>query len=138
MVEALVARPTGCAILTNGENGTTLVAEIRRAVADEYDMGDLGPDPIQLADVPAEILASYTGRYSGPFGRPLKLEFVDGELFSPAPYGRRRMLPLGPTTFLDEETGATLEVETDGASVRRIAVLVDGNELMAFDPMDDE
>lgn len=138
MVEALVARPTGCAILTNGENGTTLVAEIRRAVADEYHMGDLGPEPIQLADVSAEILASYTGRYSGHFGRPLKLEFVDGELFSPATYGRRRMLPLGPTTFLDEETGATLEVETDGSNVRRIAVLVDGNELMAFDPVDDE
>lgn len=135
MAQALVARPTGFAILTNGENGTTLVAEIARAVADEYEMGDLGPDPIRLAEVPPETLASYTGRYSGPFGRPLKLEFADGELFSPAPYGRRRMLPLGPTTFLDEETGATLDVETDGGSVRRIAVLVDGNELMAFDPM---
>lgn len=136
-VEALVDRPVGCAVLTNGENGTTLVAEIRRAVAEAYGMGVLGPDPIRLADVDPAVLASYTGRYAGPFGRPLKLEFVDGELFSPAPYGRRRMLPLGPTTFLDEETGATLEVETDGPRVRRIAVLVDGNELMAFDPMED-
>jgi hypothetical protein len=46
------------------------------------------------------------------------------------------MLPLGETTFLDEETGATLEVELDGRRVSRIAVLVDGNELMAFDPVD--
>ncbi len=124
-------------MLTNGENGTTLVAEIRRAVADEYGHGTIGPDPIRLGEVSDDVLRSYTGRYNGPFGRPLKLEFADGELFSPAPYGRRRMLPLGETTFLDEETGATLEVERDGGRVRRIAVLVDGAELMAFDPMED-
>ena len=135
-VDGLIARATGCAILTNGENGTTLVAEIRRAVADEYGHGPIGPDPIRLVDVDPEVLRSYTGRYAGPFDRPLKLEFDDGELFSPAPYGRRRMLPLGPTTFLDEETGAYLEVRLDGAAVRRIAVLVDGNELMAFEPLE--
>ena len=135
-VDGLVAAATGCAILTNGENGTTLVAEIRRAVADEYGHGSIGPDPIRLAEIDHDVLRSYTGRYAGPFDRPLKLEFADGELFSPAPYGRRRMLPLGPTTFLDEETGAQLEVHLDGTAVTRIAVLVDGNELMAFTPLD--
>lgn len=135
-VDGLIERATGCAILTNGENGTTLVAEIRRAVADEYGHGPIGPDPIRLVDVDHDVLRGYTGRYAGPFDRPLKLEFADGELFSPAPYGRRRMLPLGPTTFLDEETGAHLEVELDGTTVRRIAVLVDGNELMAFEPLE--
>jgi hypothetical protein len=68
----------------------------------------------------------------------MRLEFADGDLFSPAPYGRRLMLPLGPTTFLDEETGATLEVEQADGAVRRIAVLVDGAELMAFEPEDNE
>jgi hypothetical protein len=57
-------------------------------------------------------------------------------LFSPAPYGRRRMLPLAPTTFLDEETGATLEVVVDDGRVQRVAVLVDGNELMSFEPVE--
>lgn len=135
-VDGLVTGASGCAILTNGENGTTLVAEIRRAVADEYGHGTIGPEPVRLADVDPAVLRSYTGRYAGPFDRPMKLEFADGELFSPAPYGRRRMLPLGPTTFLDEETGALLEVETDDGRVRRIAVLVDGNELMAFAPLE--
>ncbi len=86
-----------------------------------------------------DVLRSYAGRYAGPFGRPMRLRFDDGELYSPAPYGRRRMLPLGETTFLDEETGATLEVERhdDGGPVRRIAVLVEGSELMAFEPIEE-
>ena len=136
-VDALIARPSGCAILTNGENGTTLVAAIRRAVSDEYDHGVTGPEALRLGEVSEAVLRSYTGRYSGPFGRPLKLEFADGELFSPASYGRRRMFPLTETTFIDEETGVTLEVERDGDAVRRIAVLVEGAELMAFEPMED-
>lgn len=135
-VDGLVSRSTGCAILTNGENGTTLVAEIRRAIAEEYGHGAVGPPPVRLAEVSSNVLRSYTGHYAGPFGRPLSLQFADGELFSPASYGRRRMLPLGPTTFLDEETGATLEVETEGTVVKRIAVLIDGGvELMAFEPV---
>ena len=45
---------------------------------------------------------------------------------------------LGDTTFVDEETGATLEVVRDGARVERIAVLVDGAELMAFTPLPEQ
>ena len=135
-VDGLVEVPVGAAMLTNADAGTTLCAEIRRAVANEYGWGDLGPDPIAVVDVPDDVLRSYAGRYRGPFDRPMKLEFADGELFSPAPYGRRRMLPLAPTTFLDEETGATLEVITDQGRVQRVAVLVDGNELMSFEPVE--
>jgi CubicO group peptidase (beta-lactamase class C family) len=133
-MDALVERPVGGVVLTNADNGTTLCAEVRRAFAEEYGWGEIGAPPIELADVDPAVLASYAGTYEGPFGRPMKLRHDDGELYSPAPYGRRRMLPLGPTTFLDEETGATLEVETDDGAVRRIAVLVEGNELMAFTP----
>ena len=136
-VDGLVEVPAGAAVLTNGDGGTTLCGEIRRAIADEYGWGPIGAPPIELAVVDPALLASYAGRYGGPFGRPMKLEFADGELFSPASYGRRLMLPLGDTTFLDEETGATLEVERLGGRVERIAVLVDGAELMAFVPQED-
>ena len=94
--------------------------------------------PKSLADVDPALLRSYVGRYVGPFDRPMKLEFADGELYSPAPYGRRRMLPMSDTTFLDEETGATLEVAHEAGRVERIAVLVDGVELMAFVPKEDD
>lgn len=136
-MDALIERPVGGVVLTNADGGTTLCAEVRRALAAEYGWGDLGGPAIELVDVDPALLASYAGAYRGPFERPMKLVHADGELFSPAPYGRRRMLPLGPTTFLDEETGATLEVHADSGRVQRIAVLVDGNELMAFEPAED-
>lgn len=137
-LDGLVERPTGAVVLTNGDGGTTLCGEIRRAIAAVYGWGEIGGAPIRLATVRPELLQSYAGRYVGPFDRPMKLEFADGELFSPAAYGRRRMLPLADTTFLDEETGATLEIERHDGRVVRIAVLVDGVELMAFDPQEGE
>ncbi len=136
-MDALVSKPVGGVVLTNADGGTTLCAEVRRAFAAEYGWGDLGGPAIELAEVDPAVLATYAGSYVGPFDRPMKLLHADGELFSPAPYGRRRMLPLGPTTFLDEETGATLQVHVDDGRVQRIAVLVDGNELMAFQPAED-
>ena len=136
-MDGLIEAPVGAAILTNAAGGTTLCGEIRRGVAAEYGWGELGQPPIELVDVDPHVLQSYAGRYVGPFDLPMRLVFADGELFSPAPYGRRRMLPLGATTFLDEETGATLEVHREGEGVRRIAVMVDGAELMAFQPVEE-
>ena len=133
-VDGMVDVPVGSAILTNGFNGATLCGELRRSFAAEYGWGDIAAPPIRLADVPADVLARYAGRNRGPFDRAMKLLFDGGELYSPAPYGRRRMLPLGETTFLDEETGSTLEVRMDGDRVQRIAVMWEGAELMAFEP----
>jgi CubicO group peptidase (beta-lactamase class C family) len=132
-VDALVDGSSGGVVLTNGEGGTTLVGEVRRALAAEYGWGDLGPPPITTVELSDAELRRFVGRYRGPFERRLRIECADGELFSPAPYGRRRMLPVGPTTFIDEETGVTLQAELHGDTVARIAVLVDGSELMAFE-----
>lgn len=134
-VDGMLDGTSGAVVLTNGEGGTTLVGEVRRAVAAEYGWGDLGPPPIEVVELSEHELRRLVGRYHGPFDRPLRIEMADGELFSPAPYGRRRMLPVGPTTFIDEETGVTLEARLDGDRVGRLAVLVDGTELMAFEPI---
>lgn len=134
-VDGMVNGSSGAVVLTNGEGGTTLVGEVRRAVAAEYGWGEIGPPPIEVIEVAEHELRRFVGRYHGPFDRPLRIEMADGELFSPAPYGRRRMLPVGPTTFIDEETGVTLQAELDGERVARLAVLVDGSELMAFEPI---
>lgn len=134
-IDGLVDRPTGAAILTNGDGGAALCLEVRKALAAEYGWGPVGPPPVVAADVDPEVLRSYTGSYAGPFDLSIRLELDDGELFSPAPYGRRRIVALGGTTFLDEETGATLEVESEGDRVARIAVLFDGNEVAELTPV---
>lgn len=132
-VDGLVEQPVGGVVMATGQ-AATIVAEVRRALAAEYGWGPLDQRVLHTVEVDPAVLASYAGRYVGPFGRPMRLVHADGELFSPAAYGRRRMFVLGDTTFVDEETGATLEVERADGVVRRIAVLVGGAELMAFEP----
>lgn len=134
-VDGLVHRGQGAVVMTNSDGGVTLCAEVRRAIADEYDWGHITGTTVEVADVDPALLERCAGSYRGPFDRPLRIVFADGELFSPAPYGRRRMLPLDTRTFLDEETGATLVVhDTDDGDVARLAVVVDGAELMSFTP----
>ncbi len=133
-VDGLVHEPLGAAVLTNGDGGATLCLEVRKALADEYGWGPVGPPPVDVVDVDPALLRSYTGEYVGPFDLSIRLELADGELFSPAPYGRRRIVALGETTFLDEETGATLEVERRDGRVRRIAVSFDGSEVAELTP----
>lgn len=132
--DGLIEAPVGGVVMATGQ-AASMVAEVRRALAAEYGWGSLDVRTLDVVEVDPTLLGSYTGRYAGPFGRPMRLEYADGQLFSPASYGRRRMFALGDTTFVDEETGATLEVERDGTAVRRIAVLVGGVELMAFEPV---
>jgi hypothetical protein len=137
-LDGLVDGRSGMVMMTNGDGGTTLCGEFRRAVALEYGWGETDIVEIEVAEVDPNVLRGFVGRYRGPFDLPMRLEFADGELFSPAPYGRRRMFPLGPTTFLDEESGATLEFEMRDDRVHRVAVLVGGSELMAFEPVREE
>ena len=140
LMDALVEGGTGFALLTNAAGGTTLAGEVRRGVAAAFGWGHVDGREIEPVDIDLDRLARYAGHYTGPFDLPMRLVLDDttGELFSPAPYGRRHMYPLGPTTFLDEETGAVLEVHSaDDGRVERVAVLVDGTEIMAFTPSDD-
>ncbi|MFZ9481402.1 MAG: serine hydrolase domain-containing protein [Ilumatobacteraceae bacterium] len=139
LMDALVDGGTGFALLTNAAGGTTLAGEVRRAVADVFGWGHVDGREIDPVEIPAGTLARYAGHYTGPFDLPMRLvhDTATGELYSPAPYGRRHMYPLGPTTFLDEETGAVLEVHQHADHrVERVAVLVDGAEIMAFTPDD--
>lgn len=137
LMDALVDGGSGFALLTNAAGGTTLAGEVRRAVAASFGWGHVDGREIEPVEIALDRLARYAGHYTGPFDLPMRLLLDEqtGELFSPAPYGRRHMYPLGPTTFLDEETGAVLEVHShDDGRVERIAVLVDGSEIMAFSP----
>lgn len=133
--EGLLHRGQGVVVMTNSDAGVTLCSEVRRAIADEYGWGHVTGTTVEVVDLEPALLARCAGSYLGPFGRPMRIVHADGELFSPAPYGRRRLLPLDTRTFLDEETGAMLVVhDDDDGGVARIAVVVDDAELMSFTP----
>lgn len=135
-VDGLVELPTGAAVLTNGDGGTTLCGEIRRAVAAEYGWGEIGaPDPARRRG-PGRAAVVHGSR--GAVRPPAAAGVRGRRAVQPRPLRAPAHAPLADATFLDEETGATLEVERHDGRVARIAVLVDGVELMAFDPQEGE
>jgi hypothetical protein len=134
-----IEHPSGLAVMTNGDGGNTLLGEIMRSIADVYGWDGFDATPIDVVELDPATLDRYAGRYVGPFGRPMTVRHADGQLFSPAPYGRRHLYAIAPTVLLDEETGAHLEVHLlDGGEVERIAVTVGGQEIMSFQPAGEE
>jgi CubicO group peptidase (beta-lactamase class C family) len=131
--EAFVSGGRAAVVMTNGDGGNTLLGEILNSVATAYEWPEFVPPAIVAAEVPALVLEQYAGRYSGPFDRPLRLVHEGVELFSPSPYGRRQLIPLTTTRFLDAETGAEIAFETEAGQVTRAVVYVGGIELMTYE-----
>ena len=131
--EAFVAGGRAAVVMTNGDGGNTLLGEILNSVATVYEWPEYIPPAIVAADVPLGVLAQYAGLYSGPFDRPMRLVNEGVELFSPSPYGRRQLIPLTTSRFLDAETGAEIAFETEADQVARAVVYVGGNILMTYE-----
>lgn len=132
LADGLVGRGCGMAVLTNGANGSAMCGEIRRSVAAAQGWGPIDEVAITPVTGIGETLAACTGEWSGPFGRRMRLD-LDGEvLVAPAPYGRRRLIPIAPDELIDDETGALLRVHLVDGAATRITVHVGDAELMAF------
>jgi len=97
----LVAFPEtgqGVAVMTNGDQGSRLAAEIIRAVAKEYGWGDWLPVERALATVNPEIFKAYVGEYEIDGKATISTE--NGKLFVQPP-GRSRieLYPSSETEF---------------------------------------
>jgi hypothetical protein len=53
----------GCVVMTNSDNGGALVAEIQRAIAEEYEWPDYRSEARKLVPVDTQVLAGYAGSY---------------------------------------------------------------------------
>lgn len=132
LADALVGRGCGVAVLTNGAGGSALCGEIRRSVAAAQGWGPIDEVAIIPVTDVDEMLTACTGDWAGPFGRRMRLD-RDGEvLVAPAPYGRRRLIPIARDELIDDETGALLRVHLADGAATRITVHVGEAELMAF------
>lgn len=58
----------GCVVMTNSDNGSALIPEIQRAIANEYEWPDYRPVTRKSVPVDAEVLAGYVGSYRVPGG----------------------------------------------------------------------
>jgi CubicO group peptidase (beta-lactamase class C family) len=60
----------GCVVMTNSDRGDALVAEIERAIANEYEWPDYRPVAQKSVPVDPEVLAGYVGSYRTLNGGP--------------------------------------------------------------------
>jgi hypothetical protein len=115
-------------ILTNGDYGTTLIAELMRAIAAEYGWEDWRP--VERAAIPAKmaLFDRYTGSYAVS-NVVLRVErrgdklMLAGPPLGPEPV---ELIPAGDADFFVREKDATLHFDTDGAGPVRTITFVDG------------
>jgi len=130
-MEGLLNADGAAVVLTNGDGGNSLLGEILRSIAAVYGWEGYSAPPVELAEVDEDFLRELVGHYVGNEQMTVDLEFADGQLFMPSPYGRRLLLPTAEGQFLDTETGSVVVIErSDEELVAR--VLYDGNEILRF------
>ena len=118
----------GAVILTNGDYGTALIAELMRAIAAEYGWEDWRP--IERAAVPANtaLFDRYTGSYAVS-NVVLRVErrgdvlTLAGPPLGPEPV---ELIPAGDADFFMREKDATLHFDTDADDRVDTLTFVDG------------
>lgn len=118
----------GVVILTNGDYGTTLIAELMRAIAAEYGWDDWRQ--IERAAVPIDpaLFDRYTGSYAVS-NVTLRVErrgdrlYLAGPPLGPEPV---ELIPAGARDFFVREKDATLHFDADGEGPVQTLTFVDG------------
>ncbi len=102
MMFAYLSGGRGAIVMTNGDRGGGLAAEILRSIAAEYGWPDYKVQEKTLATVGEETLRSYAGTYHLPNGPTLILTVEKGHLLLTLPQGDIvEVVPESPTSFFN-------------------------------------
>jgi CubicO group peptidase (beta-lactamase class C family) len=115
----------GAVVMTNGDGGGFVAAEILRAIAREYGWPAFKPVEKKVVSVDPESLASLEGRYELRPGRFLDVKLDGGKLFVIDGQDRVELFPESETRFFDTAEGHML-VFVKGADGRPTHMLIDG------------
>lgn len=115
----------GAVIMTNGDRGGFLAAEVLRGIAREYGWPAYKPMEKKVVAVDPKVLALYEGRYELRPGRVLDLKVENGALFVYSDGERIELYAESDTRFFDTEEGHTF-VFVKGADGRADHFLLDG------------
>jgi CubicO group peptidase (beta-lactamase class C family) len=107
----------GAIVMTNGDRGAQLANEILRAIAHEYAWVDYKSQEKVLAQVDADTLRSYAGKYRLSVGPEVTINFEDGRLFASAQGMKFEICPESETSFFSPEQALTFRFKrlSDGA-----------------------
>ena len=122
---AFVDGGRGAVVMTNGDQGSRLAAEIMRAVAAEYGWPSFKPRQKTVVTVEAAALAPLTGRYELRPGRVLTVALEGAALVVIDGTQRIELFPESATRFFDLVEEHQLEFVM-GADGRVMHMLIDG------------
>lgn len=124
----------GVVVLTNGDGGAPLAADIVRAVAQEYGWPGYATREIVPIAVADSTLRGYEGRYAlrnTPIVVPVARE--DGALWMTMPGGARmELVPTGADEFAAMPSGSRVRFERDAAG--KVTALLPGSDRLARIP----
>ena len=115
----------GAVVMTNGDRGGFLAAEVLRGIAREYGWPAYRPVEKKVVAVDPKILALYEGRYELRPGRILDIKLEGGTLFVYNEGERIELYPESDMRFFDTQEGHTL-VFVKGPDGRADHILLDG------------
>ncbi len=122
---AFLEQGRGAVIMTNGERGGWLAAELLRAIAEEYGWPSNKPEERTVIPVPAAELAALTGRYEMRPGKVFTIALEGETLFIQEGEWKTELFPESPTRFFELDEEHTLVFEKDAAGKSAVLVIDD-------------
>ena len=120
----------GAIVMTNGDRGDLLGAEILRSIAAEYAWPDYKPEQKSVAEVAPAVLRSYAGKYQFTPGPLLTITLEEGRLFAQMPDGTKsEILPESTASFFNldgrsfrftRKDDGSIELEASGSRAKRM------------------
>lgn len=98
---------TGVVLMANGEGADSLMMEVVRAVADEYQWPAYRSVEVKVAALSDSAMASLTGTYTPTSGRPnpAEVRVIGGRLVFTAPGLEEELIPESDTSFVGASLG---------------------------------
>jgi CubicO group peptidase (beta-lactamase class C family) len=122
---AFVENGDGAVIMTNGDRGGFLAAEVQRAIAREYGWPSFQAVEKKVVSVDPKSLAALEGRYELRPGKFLDVKLVAGTLFIAEGEWKTELYPQAETSFFEMEEGHDI-LFVKGPDGRVTHMLIDG------------
>jgi hypothetical protein len=131
MMFAYLTGGRGAVVMTNGDRGSALAAEVLRSIAAEYGWPDYQQQEKAIAVVSEETLRTYAGVYRFPNGPKVTVREEKGKLWVTLPQGESvEVLPESSTSFFSVNDGVpalrfarkdddSVELTAGGATAKR-------------------
>jgi CubicO group peptidase (beta-lactamase class C family) len=114
-MKAYVYQGNAIIVMTNADNGSKLISEIKNAISNYYNWSISQPKTIEVIELSDTTLKQYVGKYElKEQSLILKVQFKDNQLFlTNTPIGNLNLSPMTNTKFLDLESGTVIEFLVD-------------------------